>query len=24
MTITVVGDLKTVEPQLAPYRGGTP
>jgi predicted Zn-dependent peptidase len=24
MTITVVGDRKTVEPQLAPYRGGTP
>jgi predicted Zn-dependent peptidase len=24
MTITVVGDRKTVEPQVAPYRGGTP
>lgn len=24
MTITVVGDKKTVEPQIAPYRGGNP
>lgn len=24
MSITVVGDKKTVEPQIAPYRGGTP